>query len=118
MLALALVLAGLLLKGLVFLTVARFVPGITLKSYTAGVRVAAVYAVLTWLLKEILVFISLPFIIVTLGLFLLVLNGFLLWLTDKLMHSFEIRGFRPLALATVLVTVGGALVDYALGLLR
>jgi putative membrane protein len=101
-----------LLQGGVVLATAKLVPGIVVRSYGAAVGVAAVYGILSWLLKGLLIFLSFPFIIVTFGLFLLVLNAFLLWLTDKLLDSFEIKGFGPLAFGTVLITIGGMLVDW------
>lgn len=100
-----------LLKALVIFLIARLVPGVRLGSYGAAVGVAAVYALLSMLLKWLLVILSFPLILVTFGLFLFVLNGFLLWLTDKLLDSFEIKNFPALAVTTVLMTLGNVLVD-------
>ena len=72
-----------------------------MKSYGTAIGVAIVYGVLSWLLKTVLVVLSIPFIVLTLGLFLLVINAFLLWLTDKLLDGVEIQGKFPLMLATV-----------------
>lgn len=102
---------SLLLNGIVILLVARVVPGVRVNNYGSAVLVAGVYGVLTWALYGIALFFTFPLVLVTLGLFLLVLNGFFLWVTDKLIGSFEIRGFGPLAMATVGVTVGGMLVN-------
>tara|TARA_B110000438_G_C15490705_1_gene511300 strand:- start:278 stop:490 length:213 start_codon:yes stop_codon:yes gene_type:complete len=52
-------------------------------------------------------FISLPFIFVTLGLFLIVINAFLLFVTDKLIEDFEIDG----CLTTIIVSVVISLCD-------
>jgi putative membrane protein len=54
---------------------------------------AAVFAVITTFLKPVLVVLSIPFIIVTLGLFLLLINIGLLWLTDEIVDGFRIDGF-------------------------
>lgn len=101
-----------LLQGVVVFATAKLVPGIVVRGYGAAIIVAVVYAVLSWLLKGVLVFLSFPLILVTFGLFLLVLNAFLLWLTDKLLDSIEIKGFGPLAIGTVLISIGGLLVDW------
>jgi putative membrane protein len=103
-------LASILLNALVVFIVAKVVPGIVVKDYGTAVAVAVVYGVLSWALKGVLIFFSIPFIIVTFGLFLLVINAFLLWLTDKILDSFEIKGFAPLAIGTVAITAGQTLV--------
>lgn len=107
--------ASLLLNALVVLGAARIIPGIRIDGYGSAVAVAGVYALLSWALKGFLVFLSLPAIVVTFGLFLLVLNGLLLWLTDKLIDSFEIKNKAALAMATVAISVGGIAVDAVVG---
>ena len=99
-----------LLKALLVLGVARVIPGIRLGGYGSALAVAAVYGILTALLKWLLVFVTFPAIVFTFGLFILVINGFLLWLTDKILESFEIRSFGALAGATLLLTLGDVLV--------
>ncbi len=104
-------LATVLLNAVVVLGVANLVPGVTIRGgFGTAVSIAAVYGLLQWGLKTVLVLVTLPMVILTFGLFLLVLNGFLLWLTDKLLDQLEIRGFAPLAIATVGLTVGTSLV--------
>ncbi len=105
----------LLLNALLVLIVATLVPGITVKNYGAAIAVALTYSILSWLFKGILVFLAFPLILVTFGLFHLVLNAFLLWVTDKILDSFEITGVTPLAIGTVSLTIGGALVNYLVG---
>ena len=109
------IIVGLLLNALVVLVVAKLTPGITVKHYGAAVMVACTYAMLSWLFKGILVFLSFPLILVTFGLFHLVLNAFLLWVTDKLIDSFEISSLGALAIGTVALTIGGALVNAVVG---
>lgn len=102
---------GVLLKAAVVFGVAKVVPGITVKDYGTPVGVALVYGVLNAALMWLLVLLTLPLVIVTFGLFALVLNGLLLWVTDKLFENFEIKGLPALAMATVGITVGGVIVD-------
>ena len=104
-----------LLKALVIFGVAKLLPGVRVANYGTAVGVAIVYALLSLLLKGILVFLSLPMILVTFGLFLLVINGLLLWLTDKLFKDFEIKSLPVLAVATVLITVGNVAVEHLVG---
>ncbi|MBT6620788.1 MAG: phage holin family protein [Gemmatimonadetes bacterium] len=82
----------------------RFLPSHELRT---AIAVAAVYGILKFVFYWVLVFISLPFIFVTLGLFLIVINAFLLFVTDKLIEDFEIDG----CLTTIIVSVVISLCD-------
>ncbi len=103
---------SLLLKALVVLGVSKTGPGVRVQGYGAAIAVAIVYALLSMLLKGLLVMISLPLLILSLGLFMIVINAVLLWMTNKVLSSFEVRGKGALLLATVAITGGGMLVDY------
>ena len=73
--------------------VTKLMSSVHIKNFGTALLVALVYGILKLLLTKILVLLSLPFIILTLGLFYLVINAFLLWITDKLIDGFEIKGF-------------------------
>jgi putative membrane protein len=102
---------SLLLKAGIVLGIANVVPGVKVKSYRSAVAVALVYGFLSVMLGWILKVLAAPLIYLTLGLFLLVINGFLLWMTDKVVDSFDVEGVRPLAVSTVLITAGFLVVD-------
>ena len=78
--------------GLSVFVVARILPGVRIEGLRTAILVSAVYGILKFLLYWILVFFSLPFILLTLDLFLVVINDFLLWVTDMLIEDFEIDG--------------------------
>lgn len=103
---------SLLLKALVVLGVSKMVPGVKVQGYGAAIAVAIVYAVLSMLLKGLLVMISLPLLILSLGLFMVVINAVLLWMTNKVLSSFHVAGKGALIMATLGITGGGMLVDY------
>jgi putative membrane protein len=88
---------------------ARFIPGIEL---TGGVwsvlLVALVFGVVNALLKPILKLFSLPALILTLGLFAVVINTALLALTAALMESLTIEGFWAALLGSVVISVVSA----------
>src|SRR2546422_1076947 len=75
------------------LLTAKFVPGIRVKSFVSALFFAIVLAILNKLCMTALVVLSLPFILLTLGLFLIVINAFLWWLADKLVSGVELDGF-------------------------
>lgn len=99
------ILMGLLSFSLSVFLVAMFLPSVRVRSFGTALGVAVVYGILKFFLHWILVVVSLPFIIITLGLFLIVINAFLLWLTDKLIEGFKIDSMASTLLASVLISV-------------
>lgn len=99
------ILMGLFAFSLSVFLVAIFLPSVRVRSFGSAVTVAVVYGVLKFFLHWVLVLVSLPFIIITLGLFLIVINAFLLWLTDKLIDGFEIDSVGSTLVASVLISV-------------
>ena len=103
---------ALLLKASIVLGVARVVSGVHVRGFLSALGVALVYGLLSFLLGWILKILAFPLILLTLGLFLLVINGALLWLTDKMLTSFEIEDRGALAKATVLMSAGFVGVEF------
>lgn len=66
---------------------------------------AAVFTVVNALVKPVLTILSIPFIVVTLGLFYFLLNVLMLYITDWVVPDFEIRTFWWGALAAIIVSV-------------
>jgi putative membrane protein len=66
---------------------------------------AAVFTLVNMWLKPIVTLLSLPFIVLTLGLFLFVVNIFMLYVTDWIVDDFDIRSFGAGALAAIIVSV-------------
>ena len=81
--------------------------------------VALILGVVTSFVKPVLTFFSIPFIIVTLGLFLLVINAGLLkltsWVADKLDIGFHVEGFWPAVGGAIVITVVTWIVDGLIG---
>ena len=94
--------------------VAQILPGVKVRSFTTAVVVALVYGLLKFFLSWFLVLLSLPLMIVTLGLFYLIINALLLWITDKLIDGFEIRSFGHTILASVLISLFDLLLGWVL----
>ncbi len=98
-------LVHLLITAVAVLIAARIVPGIRVRSFGSAFVFAFVLAVLDVLLGKLLVILALPFVLITLGLFLIVINGFLFWLADKIVKGVEVDGFGSAILGS-LVTSG------------
>lgn len=108
------ILMGLMAYSLSVFIVAQIMPSVRVRSLLTALLVAVVYGVLKFALWWVLVLLSLPFVVVTLGLFLLVINAFLLWLTNKLVAGFEIRGFGSTLIASVLISLLDMLLRWVL----
>lgn len=94
----------LLCLGAVIFMVARTLPGIYVDSYGTCVMVAIVYGLINITLGTLLKLLGLPFVIITLGVFLIIINTFLLWLTDQLLEDFEIEDIGTTFVAALIIT--------------
>jgi len=83
----------LLITAIAVLVSSYFLPGVGVDSFLIAVLVAAVLALLNALLRPILVLLTIPLTILTLGLFLLVINAVIILLTDGLVPGFHVDGF-------------------------
>jgi putative membrane protein len=95
----------LLCLGAAILLISRILPGMHVDSYGTSVMVAIVYGLINVTLGFILKLLGLPFIIITLGIFLIIINAFLLWLTDQLLDDFEIEDIGTTFVAALLITI-------------
>ncbi|MEI2415834.1 phage holin family protein [Orrella sp. JC864] len=82
-----------LLNSVALLAVAYLLPGITVASFGSAMIAALVLGLLNMLVKPVLVFLTLPITIITLGLFLIVLNALLFWFAGSVLRGFNVAGF-------------------------
>ena len=83
----------LLLTAVAVMILAYILPGVEVASYWAALILAIVLGLLRLIVKPILVFLTFPITIVTLGLFLLVINAAIILLADYLVDGFAVRNF-------------------------
>ena len=98
-----------LLSAAAVLLIGNFLGGVHVESYTVAILVALVLGFLFAFLKPILVVLTLPITVVTLGLFLLVINTFLILLADKVVSGFNVDGFWVAMLFSVLLSIAQSL---------
>ncbi len=75
------------------LAVAYLLPGITVASFGSALIAALVLGLVNMLVKPVLVLLTLPITIVTLGLFLIVINALLFWFVGSVLKGFQVNGF-------------------------
>jgi len=86
---------------------AQVVPGIALRGEPVWPALLAglVLAVINAVVRPVLKIVTLPLTLLTLGLFLFVLNACCLWLTSALVPGFDVHGFRAAFLGALLITI-------------
>lgn len=94
-----------LVNTLALLIVVTIVPNFSYTSWVSLAIAAAVLGLLNAIVRPILFFLTLPLTIVTLGLFLIVLNAIMLELTAWLVPGFEIHGFLWAMVGAVVLAV-------------
>jgi putative membrane protein len=82
-----------ILNAVALLVVAYILPGISVASFGSALIAALVLGLLNMLVKPVLILLTLPITIVTLGLFLIVLNALLFWLAGSILRGFQVGGF-------------------------
>lgn len=95
----------LLLTALAVIVLSSILPGITVTNYGTAFIVAVTISLLNVFVKPLLIFFTLPVTIVTLGLFLLVINAVIILLAGKLVSGFVISGFFTALIFSVLLSV-------------
>ncbi len=99
----------------------KLIDGITFTGeWWKMIIIALIFGLINSLIKPIITFFSIPFIILTLGLFIVVVNALMLLLTAKLSDTFnlglQIDGFFPALLGAIIVSVVSILLTWLSGL--
>ncbi len=94
-----------LLTAVAVMVLAHIVPGVVVINYVTAVLVAVTISLLNMFVRPLLVFFTLPATIVTLGLFLFVINAIIILLAGKLVSGFVVSGFFTALLFSVLLSI-------------
>jgi putative membrane protein len=103
-----------LVSALLLYVVSWIVPGIRIASVAAALLAALVLGIANTLVRPILVIVTLPITVLTLGLFLIVINALMLMLTGAIVSGFSVRGFGSAAIAGLLLGLFNLLTSVAL----
>jgi putative membrane protein len=87
------------------LAAAYFVDGIRVAGFGSAFFAAAVLGILNTILKPVLIVITLPVNILTLGLFTLVINALLLKMASGVIPGFDVQGFWPAVFGAILISI-------------
>ncbi|MBT9552417.1 MULTISPECIES: phage holin family protein [unclassified Hydrogenophaga] len=103
-----------LLSACALLLVAYLYPGVQVQSFTSALIAAAVVGLFNALLRPVLVVLTLPVTVITLGLFLFVINALLFWAAASVLDGFHVNGFGAALLGSLIYSALMLLVDMAL----
>ena len=99
-----------LLNAVALLVVAHFIPDIHMSGFDVALIAAVLIGLVNMLIRPILVVLTLPITLLTLGLFILVINGFLFWLVGRYLDGFEVSTI----MAGILGAIAYSLISWAL----
>lgn len=102
-------LTRLLLTALTLLVIAAYVPGIIVTGLYPALVAAVVLGVLNTLVRPILFILTLPITIITLGVFMVIINGALFWFAASFIDGFAVTNFWYAVLGSLIVSIISAL---------
>ena len=103
-----------LLSATALLAVAYLYSGVTVTSFTGALIAAAVLGALNMVVRPILVLLTLPVTLVTLGLFLFVVNALMFWAAAGLVSGLNVSGFGAALLGSLIYSVLQLAIDFVL----
>jgi putative membrane protein len=103
-----------LLLAAALLLVAYLYPGVTVKSFGSAMIAAFVLGLFNTLLRPVLVLLTLPVTVVTLGLFLFVINALMFYFAASVLEGFHVAGFFAALIGSLLYSLCGMVIDVAM----
>ena len=98
-------LARWILNAAALLLVAYLYPGVQVESFFAAAIAAVVLGLVNAVVRPILVILTFPVTLLTLGLFLFVINALLFWLVAEIVHGFTVSGFMAALIGSILYSL-------------
>ena|SRR2546428_10469119 len=101
----------LFITALVAFGLTYILPGVHINSFATAFILAVVLAILNIIIKPLLIIFTLPITIITLGLFLFVINACIILFADKLIDGFTVDGFWWALLFSLLLSIVTSVLD-------
>jgi putative membrane protein len=103
-----------LLLAAALLLVAHLYPGVTVKSFGSAMIAALVLGLLNALLRPLLVLLTLPVTVLTLGLFLFVINALMFYFAASMLEGLSVASFGAALIGSLIYSLCGMVIDAAL----
>ena len=101
-----------LVSALVILAVAYILPGVTVSSFFVALVLALVLGLINALVKPLLIILTLPITVLTLGLFIFVINALLIMLADAIVPGFAVSGFLWALIFSFVLSLANNFIKY------
>ena len=103
-----------LLLAAALLLVAHLYSGVVVASFTSALIAALVLGLLNTLVRPLLVILTFPVTLLTLGLFLFVINALMFWAAAEVLKGFNVAGFGAALIGSVIYSLCGMVIDVAM----
>lgn len=94
-----------LVNTLALIAVAYLMPSITVSSFTSAVIAALILGLVNAIIRPVLVLLTLPVTVLTLGLWIFVINGLLFWFVGSFVPGFVVHGFWAGVIGSILFSI-------------
>jgi putative membrane protein len=102
----------LIINAIVLYLIARYVPGFQISGFTAAIIAAIIFGLVNAVIRPIVLLLSLPATILTLGLFVIIVNALMFWLTVWITPGFHVSGFVPALIGGIIMTIVSILTNH------
>ncbi|MCB8746024.1 phage holin family protein [Rhodoferax sp. U2-2l] len=103
-----------LLSAAALLAVAYIYPGVVVASFGSALLAALIIGLFNMVLRPVLVLLTLPVTVITLGLFLFVINALMFWAASGVLTGFHVQGFGAALLGSLIYSAMGLVIDAVL----
>lgn len=103
-----------LLSASALLAVAHLYSGVVVTSFTAALLAAAVLGALNAVVRPLLVLLTLPVTVITIGLFLFVINALMFWAAAALLSGLDVRGFGAALIGSLIYSALSLAIEFVL----
>lgn len=102
----------LLINALALWLIAKYVPGFTMTgSFWTPIIAALIFGIVNALVRPIVLLLTLPLTVVTLGLFIIIVNALMFWLVTWITPNFKVSGFVPALIGAIIMMVVSYIVN-------
>lgn len=94
-----------LINALALLALPYLMHSVSIDSFTTALIMAVILGFVNTILRPVLILLTLPVTVLSLGLFVFVINGLLFWMVANMMEGFHVAGFWSATLAAILYSI-------------
>jgi putative membrane protein len=103
-----------LINAIALYCIARYVPGIHANGIGTALLAALIFGIVNAIVRPIVLLLTLPLTIVTLGLFVFIVNALMFWLATWITPGFTVHGFRAALIGAIIMMVVGFITNHLL----